>query len=354
MKIIVFGTGKIARSLLKCPLRKEHSIVAVVDNDAAKWGSEFFGFPIENPVVISQLPYDIILLATINGHREIWKQLLDMGVARERILWAIGAEKAEWSADPLDRFFVFSKKPLVPFEKKPVQQALSVCGGETRKAHDRRVREGFFDAYCQGEGLDIGCGNDPVTPTCSGWDLCNGDAQYLHGIPDESFDFVYSSHCIEHMLDVRVAIANWFRVVRRGGYLIIYGPERDLYEKQRTLPSRFNFDHKHYFLVCRKEAPDTLDICEELREALSTTGGGNTASSTSGSATMDGSRCCRSSRARANTHSKSSSKSCESAVNVGMRQVLQDERVRASVGDIRAEVCAGVYLRGGRVCAGLS
>ena len=75
------------------------------------------------------------------------------------------------------------------------------------------------------------------------------------------------------MTDVRRAIANWFRVVRRGGYLIIYGPERDLYEKRRTLPSRFNPHHQHMFLVGRKEAPDTLDICEEIRAALSTTGG---------------------------------------------------------------------------------
>lgn len=273
MKIVIFGTGSVARALLAYPLRANHSVVSVVDNDANKWGTEFFGYPIESPVVISQVEYDIVLLALTIGFREVRKQLLDMGVAYEHIVWGNGLWKAQHGSDPLDRFFIIPKAPVVPFEKKPVGKALSASGGETRKAHGRRLREGFFEAYCQGEGLDIGCGGDPLTPMCAGWDLCHGDAQYLHGIADESFDYVYSSHCIEHMMDVRIAIANWFRVVRRGGYLIICGPERDLYEKQRTLPSRFNSDHKHYFLVCRKEAPDTLDICEEIRESLSSTGG---------------------------------------------------------------------------------
>ena len=45
-------------------------------------------------------------------------------------------------------------------------------------------------------------------------------------------------------------------------------PHRDLYEKKKTLPSRWNFDHKHMFLIGKKEPPDTLDIVEEIRESL--------------------------------------------------------------------------------------
>lgn len=145
---------------------------------------------------------------------------------------------------------------------------LGHCGGETGKARLRREKEGFFEKYCMGVGLDIGCGKDPIVSGCYGWDLENGDAQYLDGIEDERFDFVYSSHCIEHMDNVRTAIQNWFRVVKKGGFLIIYGPQRDLYEKQRRLPSRFNPHHKHMFLVGKSEYPDTLDIVEEVKNAL--------------------------------------------------------------------------------------
>lgn len=125
--------------------------------------------------------------------------------------------------------------------------------GETHKARGRRAREGFFEKYCRGRGLDIGYGGDPVTPTAAGWDFEHGDAQWLHGLDDESFDFVYSSHLLEHLSDCELALENWWRVLKPGGYLILYLPHRDLYEKKQRLPSRFNDDHKHFFLPDRDD-----------------------------------------------------------------------------------------------------
>lgn len=135
-----------------------------------------------------------------------------------------------------------------------------VCLGETAKAHARRVREGFFEKYCIGRGLDIGYGGDLLCRNCIGWDLEHGDAQCLDGIADESMDFVYSSHALEHVTDAREALRNWYRVVKRRGYLILFLPDRDLYEKKPALPSRWNPDHKRFFLLDRDEPPDTLGI----------------------------------------------------------------------------------------------
>ncbi|MCK5493508.1 MAG: hypothetical protein KAJ14_10400, partial [Candidatus Omnitrophica bacterium] len=64
--------------------------------------------------------------------------------------------------------------------------------GETTKAHSRRVREGFFEKYCVGRGLDIGFGSDLITKDAKGYDFENGNAQYLKGVKDNSYDFVYS------------------------------------------------------------------------------------------------------------------------------------------------------------------
>jgi len=61
----------------------------------------------------------------------------------------------------------------------------------------------------------------------------------LKGVADETYDFVYSSHTIEHLPDPSEDIKNWFRVLKPDGYLIIYFPHRDLYEKKQ-LPLRFN------------------------------------------------------------------------------------------------------------------
>ena len=194
------------------------------------------------------------------------QQLFGMGVDYKNISMCYG--NIIHCHCPLDEIFVIPKaKAKVPFKKGPAEIYQNYTG-ETAKSHDRRVREKFFEKYCQGEGLDVGYGADIIIPNASGWDFRNGDAQYLAGIEDESFDFVYSSHCLEHMYDVRIALQNWFRVVRRGGYLLLAIPHRDLYEKRNQLPSRWNGDHKHMFLIGRAEPPDTLDICEEIKNSL--------------------------------------------------------------------------------------
>jgi SAM-dependent methyltransferase len=140
---------------------------------------------------------------------------------------------------------------------------------ETTKARPRREREGFFQKYCSGRGLDIGYGGDPLTPDCLGWDIEHGDAQYLMGIEDQTFDFVYSSHTLEHMANPGVALRNWWKAVKPGGHLILYLPHRDLYEKRQTLPSRWNMDHKYFFILDNNDPPDTIGILPLIDDTLS-------------------------------------------------------------------------------------
>lgn len=139
---------------------------------------------------------------------------------------------------------------------------------ESTKAQSRRQREGFFGKYCTGRGIDIGYGGDLLTNDCCGWDIEHGDAQLLGQEKDCSYDFAYSSHTLEHMIDPVVALQNWWRVVKPGGHLILYIPHRDLYEKKKELPSRWNLDHKHFFLLDKDDAPDTKSILGLIRTAL--------------------------------------------------------------------------------------
>ncbi len=141
--------------------------------------------------------------------------------------------------------------------------------GETSKAKQRRTRETFFEKYCNGSGLDIGFGGDLLTQNCVGWDFEHGNAQSLKGIADLKFDFVYSSHTLEHMTNPHISLMNWWRVLKRGGYLLLYVPHRDLYEKKKMLPSRWNSDHKHYFLPYQDDAPDTIGITALIHDSLS-------------------------------------------------------------------------------------
>lgn len=120
---------------------------------------------------------------------------------------------------------------------------------ETSKCHERRLKRGDFDNYLRGDGIDIGAGDDPLRVaegSVRAWDVNDGDAQLMAGVADNSFDFVYSSHCLEHMRDVPESLQNWTRILRPGGHLYVVVPDYILYEKL-TWPSRFNSDHKQSF-----------------------------------------------------------------------------------------------------------
>lgn len=55
------------------------------------------------------------------------------------------------------------------------------------------------------------------------------NAQYLKSIPDESMDFVLSSHVFEHMENVGVALQNWLRVLKPGKHLVMAIPLKHNY-----------------------------------------------------------------------------------------------------------------------------
>lgn len=46
-------------------------------------------------------------------------------------------------------------------------------------------------------------------------------------VPDESQDFVISSHVLEHFPDPIKALEEWYRVVRKGGYIYMIVPHKD-------------------------------------------------------------------------------------------------------------------------------
>jgi SAM-dependent methyltransferase len=120
---------------------------------------------------------------------------------------------------------------------------------ESSKLFRWRVEQGHFSTYLCGRGIDIGAGPDPLkipVGTVRQWDVSDGDAQYLHGVEDQHYDFVYSSHCLEHLHDVPTALGNWARVLRPSGFLYVIIPDYQFYEKL-TWPSRFNRDHKQSF-----------------------------------------------------------------------------------------------------------
>jgi len=99
--------------------------------------------------------------------------------------------------------------------------------------------------YLRGQGLDLGAGMFKVLPHVIAVDNGHHEA-FGHNIqPDvrvktaekldvfasSSMDFVFSSHLLEHIIDYKAALKEWWRVVKQGGYLVLYLPDEDEYPK---------------------------------------------------------------------------------------------------------------------------
>jgi ADP-heptose:LPS heptosyltransferase/predicted SAM-dependent methyltransferase len=114
--------------------------------------------------------------------------------------------------------------------------------------------------YTRGQGLDLGCGPSKAFPHFVGVDNLKDVAMFgiemvpdivvdscedLGQFEDGSQDFVFSSHLLEHVIDYRAALAEWWRVIKTGGYLVLYLPHKKFYPNVGTPGA--NPDHKHDF-----------------------------------------------------------------------------------------------------------
>jgi SAM-dependent methyltransferase len=141
-------------------------------------------------------------------------------------------------------------------------------GEESSKTYQDKLNNGFFEKYMFGKGAEIGfagyiSGTVPILENCDGYDLNTVGYNGLHiNVPDGYYDYLYSSHTLEHISDYKENIREWLRVVKSGGFIITVVPHRDLYEKKLTLPSRFNGDHKRFYTAASllKEFEDSLPI----------------------------------------------------------------------------------------------
>jgi SAM-dependent methyltransferase len=95
--------------------------------------------------------------------------------------------------------------------------------GESTLCRERLIH------YCIGSGIDLGSGSDPICPSAIPFDIEDGDVYDLSRYEDEEFDFVFSSHCLEHLCYSRKALGEWFRILKNKGYLVLYLPHADYY-----------------------------------------------------------------------------------------------------------------------------
>ncbi len=101
----------------------------------------------------------------------------------------------------------------------------------------------FAIKYCIGTGYDIGCcklewalpNSIPVD-----LDLKNNDYDAFN-LPDIEVDYIFSSHCLEHLDSWVEGIEYWTTKIRTGGTLYLYLPN---FDQQYWRPWN-NRKHKH-------------------------------------------------------------------------------------------------------------
>jgi len=141
----------------------------------------------------------------------------------------------------------------------------------------RRLRDpAFHTRYFVGHGIDVGAGPYGLSrfarlfarcERVTDWDRQDGDATDVGGLPDDLYDFLFSSHCLEHLPDPLCALQNWVRVVKPGGHVIVLVPDEDMYE-QHVWPSAFNAEHQTTFTLwkARSWSPVSVNVLDLVRQ----------------------------------------------------------------------------------------
>ena len=105
--------------------------------------------------------------------------------------------------------------------------------------------------FCTGYGLDLGFGGDAIVPHAIGMDMpqpyadvgkrpvqLGGDATQLVWFADSTLDFIFTSHLLEDFVAIAPILAEWLRVLKPGGRLIIFCPDEQVYRKHCAATSR--------------------------------------------------------------------------------------------------------------------
>jgi len=97
---------------------------------------------------------------------------------------------------------------------------------------------------CKGDGYDIGCMKKEWSfPGSIKIDLSFKDEWNATNLPKDNVDYIYSSHCLEHIDNWVETMEYWYKTLRKGGVLFLYLPE---YSQEYWRPWN-NKKHKHIF-----------------------------------------------------------------------------------------------------------
>jgi len=116
---------------------------------------------------------------------------------------------------------IFSKSGILPLYRSI--KSLDGCNFSTNTIWEGKLKEGYNYKYYESKSLGFQYILDAVN---------------LTSIEDYKYDFVISSHTLEHIANPIKALEEWLRVIKDGGYLLVIIPHRDgTFDHKRPIPS---------------------------------------------------------------------------------------------------------------------
>lgn len=82
--------------------------------------------------------------------------------------------------------------------------------------------------YCKGSGIDIGADRWPLPGATPVYNEPRQNAYCLDAFADASLDYVFSSHCLEHLVRWQDALKLWIAKLKPGGILFLYLPHHSM------------------------------------------------------------------------------------------------------------------------------
>ncbi len=99
----------------------------------------------------------------------------------------------------------------------PIMNSLDGCNFSTQTIWEGNIVEGEnFNYFENRKGYQYIC-----------------EANDLTEIPNENYDFIIASHCLEHCANTLKTVKEWLRVIKKGGAILLILPDK-----------RYTFDHK--------------------------------------------------------------------------------------------------------------
>lgn len=86
----------------------------------------------------------------------------------------------------------------------------------------------YAKEFCKGEGLDIGGYFDWTFPGAKAINILHDDGLDAYNLPFRKYNYIFSSHTLEHLPDYVKALCYWKDHIKKGGTLFLYLPHPDM------------------------------------------------------------------------------------------------------------------------------